>query len=254
MKKNTQLLLILFSISLLVITCSDSEKKKLEDKTDPRLELVGAYKLNIREPSGLTLSSDGEYLWTVSDESNRLYKITRQGEVIDSFHVSGFDLEGIDAMDDDNLLIVTERDRGVLMYSPDFQLKKRVLLHISDEENSGIEGIVHNPKNGTTYIINEKKPGLLVEINDQFNIIKRTELKFAKDYSGLEIDTAKNRLWIISDENQLLVNCDMEGNPVDSYKVDIPQIEGIAIDFEDKLIYIVSDNTEYLYVFRLKEE
>ncbi len=240
-------------ISLLVISCSDPEKKKLADETDPRLELVGKYKLSVREPSGLTLSSDGAHLWTVSDEFSRLYKITKQGELVDSVEVSGFDLEGIEILDNDNFLVITERDRGVLLYSPDFKLRKRVLLHISEEENAGIEGIAHDSRNGSTYIINEKRPGLLVEVNDQFNIVKRTELNFAKDYSGLELDTARNQLWIISDENQLLAKCDLEGNPIDTYKVDIPQIEGIAIDFDNSLIYIVSDNTEHLYVFRLRD-
>lgn len=254
MKKITQSIIIPILISLFVISCSETEKKKLTDETDARLELEGRYKLPIKEPSGLTLSSDGEYLWTVSDEVSRFYKITKKGELIDSVEVSGFDLEGIDILDNDNFLIITERDRGVLQYSSDFQLKKRVLLHVSEEENSGIEGIVHNPKNGNTFILNEKKPGLLIEVNDQFHIIKRKELNFAKDYSGLELDTSKNQLWIISDENQAIFKCDLEGNPIDSYKVDIPQIEGIAIDFKNNLIYIVSDNTENLYVFRLKEE
>jgi uncharacterized protein YjiK len=236
-----------------MISCSDDKKKKLPDNTDDRLELVGRYKLAVREPSGLTLSADGEYLWTVSDELNSLYKITKKGEIVDSVSVSGSDLEGIDLLDNDNFLIVTERDRGILYYTSDMKLKKRVLLDIPGEENSGIEGIVYNPKTGTTYVLNEKKPGLLVEVNDEFFIIKRIKLNFAKDYSGLEIDTANNQLWVISDENQMLVKCDLDGNPIDSFKVDIPQIEGIAIDFKEKLIYLVSDNTENLYVFRLDE-
>lgn len=245
--------LITILLSALIISCSGDKKIELLNETDSRLELVGKYKLSIREPSGLTLSSDGEFLWTVSGEYNSLYKITKNGKIVDSVRISGADLEGIEVLENNYICVVTERDRGVLLYTPELKLKRRVLLDVSKEENAGIEGIAHNPETGITYILNEKKPGLLIEINDKFSIVKRKKLNFAKDYSGLEIDVANNHLWIISDESQLLVKCDLEGNPIDFYKVDIPQIEGIAIDFNKKLIYLVSDNTEMLYVFRLAE-
>lgn len=248
-----KIFLITILISTLIISCSGDKKIELLNETDSRLELVGKYKLSIREPSGLTLSSDGEFLWTVSDEYNSLYKITKTGQIIDSVRISGADLEGVEILANNYICVVTERDRGVLLYTPELKLKKRVLLDVSKEENAGIEGIAYNPETGITYILNEKKPGLLIEINDKFNIVKRQKLNFAKDYSGLEIDTVNNHLWIISDESQLLVKCDLDGNPIDFYKVDIPQIEGIAIDFNKKLIYLVSDNTEMLYVFRLAE-
>jgi uncharacterized protein YjiK len=245
--------LIIIIISAMLISCSGDAKEKLINDTDSRLELTGKYKLSIREPSGLTLSSDGEFLWTVSDEYSSLYKITKKGQLVDSVEISGADLEGIEIFGNNFFCIVTERDRGILLYTPEFKLKKRVLLDISGEENSGIEGIAHNPVTGVTYILNEKNPGLLIEINDKFDIVKKKKLNFAKDYSGLEIDTSKNHLWIISDESQLLFKCDLDGSPIDSFKVDIPQIEGIAIDFHENLIYLVSDKTEMLYVFRLTE-
>jgi len=250
-----KMLLIIILISALLISCSGDNKKKFTNETDSRLELTGSYKLNIREPSGLTLSSDSEFLWTVSDQYSSLYKITKNGQLVDSAEISGAGLEGIEIFGNNYFCVVTERDRGVLLYTPEIKLKKRVLLDLdmSNEENSGIEGIAHNPVTGVTYILNEKNPGLLIEINDKFDIVKKKKLNFAKDYSGLEIDTSKNHLWIISDESQLLFKCDLDGSPIDSFKVDIPQIEGIAIDFHENLIYLVSDKTEMLYVFRLTE-
>ena len=55
---NKKTLLTIAIIFILMLSCSDTKKKTLPDDTDARLELIGRYKLSVREPSGLTLSAD----------------------------------------------------------------------------------------------------------------------------------------------------------------------------------------------------
>lgn len=82
--------------------------------------------------------------------------------------------------------------------------------------------------------------------------ILNVKLKFAKDYSGLFYDEIKNHLWILSDENRLLAECNLKGQVLRKYKIKTPNPEGVSIDFANNKIYIVSDSEEKLYVFKIK--
>ncbi len=59
------------------------------------------------------------------------------------------------------------------------------MLNIKGKPNKGLEGITYNPQNNSFFVVNEKKPGLLLEIDSKGKTINKNELKFASDYSGL---------------------------------------------------------------------
>jgi uncharacterized protein YjiK len=242
---------LMFVIAFNFTGCSETktENPKIKNLTDSRLQLVGKYRLSVPEPSGLALAVEDGFLWTVSDENSTLYKIDIHGAVKDSLVMEGIDLEGVTLLYDSTLCVITERDRGVLILDKEYNIKKRIQLDIEGELNSGIEGVTQNLINKHIYIVNEKNPPLLVELDNDYSIISKLQLELAKDYSGLQFDSSGKYIWIISDESQMLLKVDLKGNIVNSYKIDIPQIEGVAIDFNKKLVYIVSDNTECLYVF-----
>lgn len=252
----TRNLPVIVSIFLLFISC---EKRKVDENissiegTDSRLELIGQYKLQIPEPSGLTITSDGNSLWTVSDENNTIYKITRKGDIIDSITVDASDLEGVTSGHGNSLIVIAERDRAVLVLDSSYQLAKRLQLNLYGDLNSGIEGVTYDSNSNVYFIVNEKNPGKLYQLDFAFNITNEYELKFASDYSGLFYDPDKDVLWIQSDESRLIAKCKTDGSLIDKFFVNIQQMEGLAIDFEKSLIYIVSDITETLYVFRLNE-
>jgi uncharacterized protein YjiK len=243
-------------IILMFIRCTGNNRQaELENsKTDKRLEIIGKYELNVKEPSGLTFSENGEFLWTVSDETNKLYKITTLGEVIDSVNVEGIDLEGVSKYNDNKLFVICERERSILVLDSNLTINKKLYLDLKGKKNSGIEGITYNKNNGHTFVINEKDPALLVELDDSLHIISQKELDFADDVSGLDYNPRLNELWIVSDLNRTLFRCNTLGVILDSYKVDIRQLEGVAIDFDKNMIYLVSDFTENLYVFKIKTD
>ncbi len=45
------------------------------------LTVIGEYLIDVPEPSGLSFSSSGQSLWTVSDYTGKLYQITFTGEL-----------------------------------------------------------------------------------------------------------------------------------------------------------------------------
>jgi len=50
----------------------------------------------------------------------------------------------------------------------------------------------------------------------------------------------------------MVIKCDIEGNPIQKYKVSIKQIEGITLDKDNNFLYLVSDPEERLYKFEVK--
>ena len=155
-------------------------------------------------------------------------------------------------IDDSTLAIVLEREREVVVLDTSGNELNRVKLPFEGEANSGLEGITYNPNNGHFYLLNEKKPSLLIEINNKFEVLDVDTLKFAKDVSGIYLDVENNVLWMLSDENQIIVKTDLHGNVIEKVDVNIVQPEGITIDKKGKRLYVVSDNRETLYVFEFR--
>lgn len=241
-------------LSVLFLSTCYNKHADLKELTPKRtLKLVEKFKLKVPEPSGLTYSSKDNLLWTVSDETSHAYLITTKGKVLDSIEVDAKDLEGISYMPSGNLAVLSERSGEVVIISPEGKEFNRHNLNIFGEKNKGAEGITYLPANRNYFLIKEKKPKTLFKFDSNFKRIDSIPINFSKDVSGLFCDTTRNELWVISDESQLVVCCDLNGNPGEKYFVDIPQIEGIAIDIENSILYLVSDKTEYLYVYKMDE-
>ena len=220
--------------------------------TKAKLTYIGPYAISVPEPSGLDLTYEEDGFWTVSDETSTIYKLDAEGNVVKTLKVKGIDFEGITVIDDTTLAIVLERAREVVVLSTSGNEINRVKLPFKGEANSGLEGITYNPNNGHFYILNEKKPSLLIELNEKFEVLNVDTLKFSKDVSGIYLDVEKNVLWILSDENQLIIKTDLRGKVIEKVKISIVQPEGITIDKRGKRLYVVSDNTETLYVFEFR--
>lgn len=216
------------------------------------LELIAVYNVGVTEPSGLCLSSDGKNLFTVSDNYNRIYMLSLTGEVLDSVEVHGYDFEGISKHKDNGLILICERDREVVSVDSNYRVTQRKKLGLKGDLNSGLEGIVYD-HNNQTFVLNEKDPALLLKLDEELTIVDKFNLDYADDYSGMDYDSSRKELWLISDEDSKLFRSDTTGRKINEYNFDIRQAEGIAINFPEKLIYIISDYTQKLYVFRYPE-
>ena len=241
---------IFFSIPILllftVLSCGQNETQLKTIITN-----IGTQSISVPEPSGLDITYDRSGFWTVSDENSNIYRLDNEGNVVQTITVDGFDLEGITVIDEQKLAVVLERSRELVILDTEGNELQRKKLPLEGEPNSGLEGISYNSKNGHFYLLNEKKPSLLIELDSQLEIISMDTLNFSKDVSGIFYDDVNESLWIVSDENQLVARVDMNGVPVESINVNIVQPEGITIDQVGKRLYIVSDNRETLHVYRI---
>ncbi|MGK9369179.1 SdiA-regulated domain-containing protein [Melioribacter sp. Ez-97] len=234
---------LFFYLCLLLTACqSEAEYYKID----------WSVKLSIPEPSGLTYDTSRDKLWCVSDESNKLYLLSANGEILNSIEIPDRDLEGITIVNDSTLAVLSEESRKAVFVSAKGEVIDRKPLFDNGVFNNGPEGIAYDADNKTYWVANEKNPALIIEYDSLFNETERKEIDFVRDVSGLFYDNVDNSVWMISDEDKKIIKLDPELNVIESYNVNIPQMEGIAIDHNNDMIYIVSDKEEKLYGLKLK--
>jgi uncharacterized protein YjiK len=225
--------------------------KDKNEKTVKTLFFSLAEKLSVPEPSGLDLTFDETGFWIVSDENSKVYLIDSWGRMVKSFNVDGKDLEGITVIDESRLAVVLERTREVVILDTSGTEIQRAALELKGELNTGLEEITFDPKGKKFYILNEKNPRLLLTLDENLKELKRDTLNFSKDVSGIFFDDLDNTLWILSDESQRIFMTDHSGNPINDFKINVIQPEGITVNKTRTKLYIVSDKTGNLYVFNL---
>ncbi|NNG27526.1 MAG: hypothetical protein HKM87_08370 [Ignavibacteriaceae bacterium] len=246
--KITYQLIITLLLFLAAFTRCIKEK---EEKPADIITLLGSYDIPVPEPSGLTLTFNETGFWTVSDEDSSLYEIDSYGKKIKRIQVDGFDLEGVTIIDDSTLAIVLERTREVIILDTSGIELRRAKINLEGELNSGLEGITYNDSAKHFYIVNEKDPVLIIVLDRNLDEVKRDTIKFAADVSGIFYDANNNMLWILSDEDQMVVKADMNLTVIDKFKISLTQPEGITINRKNDRMYIISDIEEKLSVYKI---
>lgn len=236
-------------VAILLITIIICYINNLSNSVDV-LSPIKVVSLTVPEPSGLEYDKDENVLWTVSDETSKIYKIDFEGNILKEIEVDGFDLEGITKTDDSTLVVILERSRTVVILDTSGTELNRIELNLDGEPNKGIEGIAYNPNNSNLYILNEKKPRLLMKL-DSDGTVQKHSIDFALDLSGIFYEELTESLWILSDESEAIFKCNEKGSVITKYKIDIEQAEGIAINSMDSLLYVISDPLEKLFIYEL---
>ncbi len=234
-------------LSVFFIYC----EKNNEETNTKSLKLKNSYSLDVPEPSGLSFTSGNTTLYTVSDHTGYIYKISLQGKLFSTIKCDARDLEGVTYdSENKNIWVVEERNRKLLKLDLQGNILKEVTLNISsNDENKGLEGLTFNSTNKHFYCLNEANPGLLIELDENQQKINEYELKFAEDYSGIFYDKVINNIWIVSDKSSTITKCDLEGNKIETYNLGINKAEGVVVDSDNNKIYVISDSAEKLYVF-----
>ena len=213
------------------------------------LELEASYKIKVSEPSGLSINDSGTELYTVSDKTSIVYKLSLTGDVIQTFDFKGSNVEGVATYTKNKLLLAEESIKELIALdlktggSSNHKIKYK-----NKDKNSGIEGVAFDNNSNTIFILNEKKPGKLIKLRNDFSVLAKYDLNFAADYSGIFYENSSDQLWILSDQNKTGNKCTLKGGLIESYKIKVSQPEGIAVT--DNYIYIVCDEKAKLYVFR----
>ena len=216
----------------------------------PTLTLVASHAMDVSEPSDLAIDATGTILWAVTNNPDSVYQLDLTGKKTKSLGFGGQDLEGIayDASDG-TLWVAEENRREVIHLGADGAVLSRQSLSLTGQPNSGLEGICLDDA-GTFFLLNEKEPGMFLELGAGMSIAARETLTFAGDYSGLAYDPPSASFWIVSDQSKRLYQWKRAGGIQKSFDLPFPKAEGVALDLAAHLVYIVSDSENRLYVYR----
>jgi uncharacterized protein YjiK len=208
--------------------------------------------LSIPEPSGLTYNNTTGNLYTVTDgDFGKIYETTTSGKLVRTIYTSCKDMEGIAInSSNDTLFIVEEEKCNIVKYTLQGQLTGKILVPVTREGQNGLEGIAIHPTMKHIFIVNEKRPRILLELTPTGKVVTLTKISFADDLSGLCFVPGTDHLLLVSHESHSLFEIDLSGKMLRSWKIPVEQAEGVAID-QNGQVYIVCDKTSQLYIFDL---
>jgi uncharacterized protein YjiK len=243
---------LLFFLLLLGMICSSCKKANPSEVSYPQkeLQLISEIDLPFTEPSGLAFSDALQKMWVVSGGDQHIYMLDTAGKVEKKLEYTGIDLEGITFDTADlTLWIIDEASKEIVH----LDLNGNVLFHKEESytstPNKGPEGITIG-KDHRMYIINEKDPSVLFELDSLYSIAHTYPLEFALDYSDISYDPLTDIFYILSDESHAFFSWNKQQGVINTYPLLNSKNEGIAYDRTRNIFYIVNDATAKLYLYK----
>ncbi len=213
------------------------------DGSSQRLKAVDRYRLDVAEPSDLTLV-DGE-LYVISDVHSRIYGISHEGRIKGSTDIEGSDMEALSFDNQYDKFIVGDESSGkIWRIDRDGSRGSPIELADAEDGNSGIEGLAFDD-DGHLFVAKEKNPARIYELDADGEILADTKIEFADDLSALAWNPEDGHLYALSDEEQSLYKLDRDLEIDTAWRLPIEHPEGLA--FDGGRIFVVSDSEERLY-------
>jgi uncharacterized protein YjiK len=248
--KTHHLLFFLLFLGLIGTLCNKTSYSQAHIP-QKELRLISEINLPFTEPSGLAFSEAMQKMWVVSGGNQHVYMLDTIGRVEKKLKYKGVDLEGI-AFDatDSTLWVIDECTKEISHLDLDGNVlfKKQIIYH-SKKVNKGPEGITIG-KNHAIYIINERHPSVLFELDSTYSIARIYPLDFARDYSDVSYEPLTDSFFILSDESNAFFSWNKQQGVINKYLLPNSKNEGIAFDQTRNLFYIVNDATAKLYFYR----
>jgi uncharacterized protein YjiK len=246
---KSHLLLYLILIGSMNVSCKNANSSET-NIPQKGLQLISEIDLPFTEPSGLAFSETLQKMWVVSGGDQHIYMLDTAGNIEKKLNYKGTDLEGI-AFDvtDSTLWIIDEATKEIVH----LDLDGNVLFHkeetYSSTPNKGPEGITIG-KDHTIYIVNERDPSVLFELDSTYEITQFYPLNFALDYSDISYNQTTDTFWILSDESNAFFSWSKQQGVIEKYLLPNSKNEGIAFDRMRNIFYIVNDATGKLSFYR----
>ena len=264
-KKVILVILIIGISGILVYSLVRMEQSKTQQTAESRpinlpYNWIGDItKDRMAEPSGITYHPTRKSLF-VADDSGIVYEISVNGRRIQAKGVNELDIEGITVDPATGMLYTAvEDDETIIEIEPEtltIQREFRIAREFKGEQllkkgGMGIEAIVFvqdasHPEGGTFWVGNQSfslkerdEPSVVCEVvvplrtatgrKSEGTIINAYKMNFI-DISGLAYDSQDDRLVLISDTTNLLVEINRQGTILSKYLLPGDEQEGVTLD------------------------
>ena len=253
---------------------------KLADYTGPRpsmpeISKVTQYAVKFNEFSGLCLSQDNSFLWTIDDNGKigRIDLTDKVGEVLETWSLGG-DPEGISIHPETGNLIVGNEEPvavGIVKAPVKNGDKQSTLFKIEEAKgygNSGMEGITYYKKEGERDLVycGAQTDAMLflcdlnapVDNNKYTTLVQepislRRRFTGVLEIAGLSYDPLTDWLWMVDSEaHKIFVFSGDASQLLCTYALKSKSNEeGICVDHSRGCVWIADDygSTSYLYKY-----
>ena len=214
--------------------------------------------------SGITYDYDHDRLLAITNGGlMQIVALDRAGNVLERYLLEGFDdTEGLAYMGNGRVVVAEEVDQRltfIQMPEKSATIRKGAEPFITvginlSTKNKGFEGVTYDPVTDRLFVIKERDPRQLYEIDGvSINLIDRTDWVnrdfFGRDIADVYYDPGTGHLVMLSEQSKLLIELDKEGRFV-SYKSLLEGVkdffspktdpEGVTMDAQGNL-YVVSE-------------
>jgi uncharacterized protein YjiK len=231
--------------------------------------------------SALTFDPDRNSLIAITNGKPQLLELSLDGKLQRAIALVGFgDPEAIEYISRGVYVISDERLQRLLRVEVDERTRQidaaasqQLSLGIGQNGNKGFEGLAYDPTGKRVFVAKERDPVRIYEVQgfpyaegDQPLTVHISEDRerdadlFVRDVSSLQYDSQTGHLLALSDESRLVVELDIQGEPISTLSLkagehglnaDVPQAEGLAMG-SDGTLYLVSEPNLF-YRFRKVE-
>ena len=228
--------------------------------------------------SALTFDPLRKSLFTVTNQKAELVELSLDGRILRRIALVGFgDAEAVEFVGENTYVITDERQQRLIKVKIDDNTKvldardaEQLTLGLNRSGNKGFEGLAYDSVGKRLFVAKERDPMLIYEVrgfpqdNPQqpyaTHVVtnpRRDARLFVRDLSSLQFDERTGHLLALSDESKLLLELDLEGQPISTLSLkkgkqgltqSVPQAEGVAMD-DEGTIYVVSEPNLF-YVFK----
>lgn len=228
--------------------------------------------------SGLTYDETRDQLWAVVNSPETLVALSKDGELLARYPLSGFsDVEGITYLGDNLLLLAEEREHALVVVEipsqPGTLLRedyRALTIGIQQAGNQGFEGVGYDRAGDRLFVVKEHSPrklyeirGLKASVQGDFNlqVIDRQDWidrrVFATDLSSVHYDEKTGHIVLLSDESKVMIELDADDGRLISFRSlfngfaglqgSVPQGEGLTLDDQGNLYLVSEPNLFYRF-------
>ncbi len=235
----------------------------------PTLELIETFETSgIAEPSGIVFHTGRNALFVAGDKGD-IAEYTTAGAFIRAERIRDASFEGITFNPNTGLLYVAVEGLDQIIEVEPGQLRSTRVFDVTrtfngqtvlGEGGQGLEGITFvpddtHPEGGSFFVVNQtsmlgntEEPSALFEVSISLGdssklkgtIVQQLNLEMT-DLSGVFYDGSRNLFYLVSDDNNALLEVSRTGSILDSHRLLGQTQEGLTLDHSG-LLYIAQDN------------
>lgn len=240
-------LVSILPLLVFVVGCGGSSGGGSDEDRDIQ-DLVFSRSFAASSPDGIAYDPGSDTLFTVDSSSNQVCQYTIQGSQIACFtrNEGGFP-EGIDVLQNGNLVIVDEADNQITEYTQSGSLVSTATLPAGNAPN----GVVFHTGTGSFFNTDDNDRAIYeFDADSLLNMIDFSGT--ATEPEGIDFDPMTGNLYVVADDEGMLYEITVDGG-VES-QLDLVALtgfddpEGVAYDGTTQTFFIAFDNNERVAV------